>query len=594
MGVNTTHTLDPAIFESNIAAVRDVAPRAADLLISAQPPDSLAIATGRDGETTLAWTDAEGGLRWLGHTTTPSISCAAIVDAFQPGLGNVLLFGFGQGGEVRRLLDRMAVHQAVIIVDPCAWGVAAAMRLRDYSADILLRRLLVFVGDDAWGECRAFLTEQPGFLVPQRVLSWPWFEPESVATVSRQLAEIQTAVAAHRSAPRSMAPARGATRDGPAIAVVSNVPNDDARRIAAHLSAAARDLGASCERFVLDDPTSVHPLAVESALETMQPDVTILIDVVPSALHHALPKSPVFVLCSHSQPLSEAWLRTVPPTVRLGVRNQRQRDQARTAGVPDARLTLIAPAAAACPANRRREARSSASCRLRLLGDAGDIAAESIGLHLRSHCRLWTTATDLINRRVDSYRDEDAAGILSAAERTLDIRLDSDEVRRGLTDRIRTSLGPALVRRAYALALSQAGVAFDVSGAGWSALPELAAHSRQLPPKPHDAAARLAEYDMLVSLETSGLAYTDLLDGLAAGQTGLVRSHPIDATPDGLAAVLDIDRHVARFGSRAELVDLVRRCTEDPSALATTSAAAAQHLNAAHTWQHRLRSILDG
>lgn len=592
MDVDTTHEPDPTIFKKNTSAVRNVAPRAADLLTSVLPPDSLAIATGRDGEVTFAWTEAEGGPQWLGHTTMPSVSCAAIANAFQPGSGNALLFGFGQGGEVRRLLDRLAVHQAVFIVDPCAWGVAAAMRLRDYSADVLCRRLILFVGDDAWDDCRTFLLEQPGYLVPQRVLSWPWFEQDSIAMVSRRLADIQTAVASHRATLRSRPLPAAATRRAPAIAVVSNIPSGDIRRLAARISEATAEMGGSCERFVLDDPAKVHPSAAESALDALQPDVTILIDVVPSALQHALPQSPVFLLCSHSQPLSETWLGTVPPTVRLGVRNERQRAQARAAGIPDARLTLIAPAAAACPASCRKS-RTASRRRILLLGDAGDIAPESIGLHLRSHCRLWATATDLIGQRVDSYRDEDAAGILSAAEQTLDIHLDSDEVRRGLTDRIRASLGPSVVRRAYAVALSQADVPFDVGGSGWDAVPELAAHRRRPAPDPRKPVGNLAEYDVLVSLETSGLPPSDLLDGLAAGAAGWVRRHPIDATPDGLAAILDLDRHVSGFAARSELVDLASRCAEDYGMFAERAAAAAEHLNAAHTWGHRLRTLLD-
>ena len=584
---------DPCLFNANLAALRRVLPSTADRIASTPAPQSLTLASGRDGARTFKWTDETGQVRWLGRTSMPTLSCEALAAAFQPGGGNTLLFTFGQGGEVSALLRRLADHQAIIAIDETPWAVAAALQLRDFAADIDRRRLLVFVGPSAWDECRQFLTQHEGFLLPERILSWPWFEPETAAFASNQLAAIQTSVAKHRTESRPVAVVKTAAQppDGAqsAVALVSNVPHPNVHRLARRLAAGADAAGVRCSRFVLDSPLLVHPRAIEKTLAEFRPTLHVLIDVPPDALGYALPEAPVLILCSHAEPLPEEWLKRVPSSARLGVRTEGQRRAAIKSGIPESHLVFLPPAALPGLATAPRPK----NARVLVIGDDADPTARSAGLHLVSHRQLWGAATRIIDGRIDAYNDSDTADVFTAAERMLGIRIDSDEVRNGLIERIRLRLGPVLMRRAYCLALAEAGIEFDLFGRGWEQHESLRAfHRGPWPAAEHDSAC-LADYGALLALETSGHVEPWLLDGLAAGLVGLVRSHPLDETRDGLAAVLRPDRHVVRFGSRSDLVEQVLRLVESPEAFSQQAVEAMNHINAAHTWRHRIQTIIE-
>ncbi|MFQ5412441.1 MAG: hypothetical protein ACE5EC_09075, partial [Phycisphaerae bacterium] len=326
MDDTATHTINPAIFDANLASLWAVLPASAEVVAAAPGPLSLTLATGRDGSPTFAWSDDAGVPRWLGRTSMPSISGPALVDSFEPGPGNVLLFGLGQGAEAWHLLDRMAAHQAVLIIEPSAWTVAAAFRLHDFSEALRRQRLLIFTDEDPWASCRDFLLAHDGFLVPDRILAWPWFEPHEVARVTNRLSEIQTEIARHRvDAPGAQsAPPPGDPHDF-AMAIVSNVPDARVHRLARQLSHAAAQLGWRHCCCVLDTPAGVHPRAVERAVREITPNRFVLIDMLPDSFQALPPDASVTIVCSHPLPLSDDWLGRIPPSASLAVRSDSQR-----------------------------------------------------------------------------------------------------------------------------------------------------------------------------------------------------------------------------------------------------------------------------
>ncbi len=580
---------DPAVFEGNIAALRASSPSTAAALLASSAPASVHLAHGRDGVLTYAWTGDDGSLRWLGRTSMPSVRAPALVEAFDAGTRNVLVQGFGQGSEVRLLLQRLAPHQALMTIEGDAWTVALSLRLHDLTDSIRQGRLLVFVGPDAWADLRAFLLAHDGYLTPERVLSWPWFDAATIADITERITSIGTAVARHRSS-RLEALRQSAATTTPGkrkIAILTNVSDDRNRRFAGQLAAAAAAMNGSCSRFVLDDPATVHPAAIEQNLHREPPEVLILLDVAPEALQCHLPPAPVFVACAHNQALSVEWLRQLPPTVRLGLTTEPQRRAAIEQGIAPSRLTILPPAATV----GLRPPKAAPRGGIAVIADGLDASPEAAGLHLVSHRKLWKAAGDIIRRQCDTYHDGRADAVLRKAEKTLHVNLKSEEIRQGLERRIRTILGPAIIRRGYCLALLEAGIAFDLYG-GWPGDPILETHDRGPWPGPETVADALADHGLIISIETSGVVQTGLLDGIAAGLVGFVRAHPSDAGQGGLAAVLDPEEHVRRFDSRQALVAHVREYLEDPARFAPIAARGMQHVNAHHTWGVRLETIL--
>ncbi len=641
MGASADIGLETKALDDNLAALAAALPRAADLVRDADVPCTLRPRPGRDGAATFAWTDDCGRLRWLGRTTMPLVRAEALVEAFRPGSGNVLFCGLGQGAEAALLLARLAPHQAVVIIEETPWTVRAALSLHDFSADLARRRLVIFTGPRAWDDCCSFLLDHPGFLAPERMLGWPWFDPKTIAELSARLGALQADSAKARGRLAQIPPPKAnveAPRNVRRLAVVSNVVDRRVRIAAREIESAAGVLGWSCRRFVLDDPAMVHPQVVAAALRNTRPERVICIDIASQTPPYALPPAPVFVFCSHEEGLSADWLRSLPPDVRLGVRTQRQHDQALSVGLDAARVIVLPPAAsvsAAALGERPVSDRRLGPAKLLVVADAIDDSAEAAGLHLVTHCRLWEAARAVILERIDDYCDGDAEKILAAAERKIDTGINSSEVRRGLTERIRDRLGPGLVRRAYLTALADAGVAFDLYGAGWgrderlrpfhrgpwpemdvasrrtsgpsavsaadtSAAADLTAStgatgcSQPVPSREATSArtAALGAFDAVICLETSGRIDPFLLDAIAAGLVAFVRRHPIDATPDGLSAVLDPEAHVNRFAGKLELVKVLSRFATDPQPFFDRAGVSAMHVRTHHTWRQRLEMIL--
>ncbi len=601
MDDTATFTLNPAVFDANLTALWSILPDSAEVVAAAYLPDSLGTVTGRDGSTTFAWSDDTGQPHWFGRTSMPTISCPALVDSFDPGSGNVLLAGLGQGGEVRLLLDRMAVHQAVIVVEPAAWVVAAALRLRDFSAAFRRRRLLIFTGAEPWSALRDFMKTNVGFLVPDRVLSWPWFEAEEIAHASERLSVVQTTIVRHRAADvgerdatagASDAPGVVTSRDsrpnGPRLAILSNVPDGRTHRFARQLSHAAAAEGFPHCCCVLDRPTCVHPGAVERSVRSIDPDTIVLIDGLPESIAVPLPDVSMWILCSHPLPLSQDWLKRVPASATLGVRTEDQRQHAVRAGLAVSRVIVLPPAAVSA-----QQSSPVDETRIAVMGDLADTSASAVGLHLASHCRLWAAAEVILDGMVDTYRDEDADRVFEVAERKTKIHLKSEEVRRGIVERIRRVLGPSLVRRAYCEALADAGFAFDLYGTGWDRDERLCACHRGAWPPVGEAAAATDGHGLIVSIETSGHVVSPFVDGLAAGLAGFTRRHPLDTTANGLAAILDPDAHVWRFDSRKNMVECITKAMGDPDSFADRRARTAAHINERHTWSCRLRKIIN-
>ena len=593
--------VQPGVFAANTAALQAVLPKSAEHIEADQPPDSLTLVVGRDGTPTYAWTDQAGRRQWLGRTTMPAIRAEALVSAFQDGGTNCLLYGIGQGETLRRLLLRLAAHQAVMVIEPTSWTLAAVLRLYDFAEDIERRRLTLFVGPEAWEQCRGFLDREVGFLCPQRVLSWPWFDAETIAMVSDRLAAIQSAMARSRASGQVKSHQIGRmshpTEQRAAVAIVSQVPDPAIHRLARRIEAGARGLDVSCQRFVLDDPRLVRPLAIEKTLAKFEPTITLLLDTVPGVLSYSLPKTSVFILWTQPRMPTEDWLDSLPRSATLGVRTERQQQTVIRSGLEPQRVVLLPPAAMPSEPGRLGPGptadQQSHGGRILVWADAPDPSADAAGLHLTSHCRLWKAAGRIIRKRVDSYLDEDATSVLAAAERSLRIHLDSDEVRDGIVERICERLGPGLVRRAYCTALAEAGLAFDLCGEGWDE--DDAPAGCLLKPRSSllSEVEGFARYGALVFLDTSGILSDRLLDGLAAGRPCLLRRHPLDKTPDGLAAALDPAEHVVRFGTRGELVRQISRFLEKPEPFVEQARQAAEHVHAEHTWTQRIQQIME-
>lgn len=570
-------------YEMNLSAVEDRSPDLAARLRAAVPPDSVRSAVGRDGTPTFCWREPDGTLRWLGRTSMPMVSGPALVDAFQPGSGNVLLFSLGSGFEAKELLGRLAPYQAIFVVEPNAWAAALALRLFDYSDEIRAGRLVLFTGDRAWEELRGFLCEHPGYLEPQRILSWPWFTSELIGEVTARLGEVNSTLAASRGK-RSRA-THGGSDGRHGLAIVSNVVDDEVFRTAQLIEMAARESGWRTLRVTLDRPELVHPDMAGPAIQGFEPAICVLLGCAPGGLAFELPKCRTYSLALQRQTPSAEWVRLLGGDTTLLIVDEKDRPGWLTAGIEASRLDVLAPAAQ--PGLSRRSA--SDSPRIAVHADGGDVSAKAVGLHLASHCRLYDEVSKIIRRQADSYIDDRAADVLALAERKTGIRLENEGVRAGLIKRIREQLGPVVVRQEIVRGLKRAGVEFDLIGIGWADDEELSGHARGKYPVPERLGRIIGDYGVTIWIGTGGGIVQPVLDALAAGHVVLIRRNPGN---EGYRQFGELGRQFREFSSGEELVTELKRISDGQSDSAGNTEEIAGRMRTLHTWTQRLRDIL--
>lgn len=571
--------------EPNLLALAKIDPETASFLRRTPPIDGATAATGRDGSQTFTWRDADGRLHWLGRSSMPTISAPALLDAFQPGNGNCLFVDIGHGGEVARLAPRLCAHQAVFVVIEHPAEAVLALQLHDFSSDIEAGRIVLCAAEDPWARLTAFLSESPGYLTPDRVLCRPWYEQAYTTELSRRIEQLVHDVDALRSKSAAPRPGRAGSTDGFRLAIVTNVLDPAIARLADSLEDAAESLGWSCRRHTLATPRWVNPHAIETDLHAFKPDMCLVIGAAVRALAYKLPDCPTAVICAHVHGLSQDWLGQIPPSVSIVARAPDQIGQLRDTGVNADRLIHWPPAARACAA----AAESGLATRVFVLCDGLGSTPEAVGLNLDTHQKLWHESRRLIEAQADAYTDADAESILRTAARRLSVTLQSEEVIAGLTLRIRTVLGPAVVREVVLSRLVTADVPIEIYGAGRFANESLAAIHRGPWPGPRASATLAANCRAAVAIETAAAFPDGFLDCAAAGAALFQRAAVAKLDAARFAGIEAVGTGVRSFRSAGDLIKQVSQLTNSQATPGGHSTRA--FLVNTHTWAHRLEAL---
>lgn len=550
----------------NLDALCRLAPGAAAAIARADLPDSAQPAIARDGERTFLFRAEDGRSRWLGGSSVPGVRAEALIDAFDVGTGNVLLEGIGQGAELRRLLAKLAPYQAVFVVEENPGAARLVLGLADYSEAIAAGRLVVLAGDRLWEQYEAFFEANPGYLCPDRILSWPSYRAVQATALAQGVAQRNAAIETRRIAllrgreeARQVSPAA-------TIAIVTNVTEPSTLGVVARLRSAASRLGYTPLVVAPDSPRIMHPAAAESTLQRAAPRRTILLDVAPGGLPFRLADGPASILCTHLQPLSDSWLTGLPGEVGLFVRTPEQREAAIHSGRDPARVHVLGPAADGGIVTRA----GGDPTRIAAMVSGRDTSPESVGLHLASHVQIWRKAAELIADRVDTYARGDAEAILRRAQDALGMHIESAQVRAALLERIQDHLGPAVVCEAYLATLRDAMLEVVVVAPG----------------APYPPA------EVLIDLREAAPWRDEILDTMLAGGIVLRRCAPhSDDEPDAPIEAA-IRSQWRPFRGRDDLLVTLRAILKEPGKLNAGGPEAAAAIRRGATWDNRLKSIL--
>ena len=606
--------LRPSVFEANIAALRNVDGDLAVCLAS-QAIEPAVVAAGRDGATTFRIPGPEGTSRWFGRTSMPTVSGSALIEQFNCGEGNPALPGVGQGIEAELLVEKLPVHRAVFVVEFDPWILSLALRVHDFADAIRVGRIVLICAGggpdarspEALGQRLAqFLIAEPGYVIPDRLLSWPWMEPGDVdpfRTVLQHGGERAVCGRSETFGPiearltardRAAAPSNG---DDVKVVGLALAPSPGLTQCVRALAEAAERIGIDWRDCLADNPVRGCTLAHLKRVDEHEPALAVAFDHVRKDLPTVFPVDlPLVTWFDTPTLVCEALRDRLGDRDRLCPSSSHLAGQLTAIGVPGERIRVV-PLFATGPASDALRVNEAVAqryrCDVAVFADGADLTPGTWGLKLESHERLYHALVDRLTREGHRFHAHLADPVLTQVESKLKLTLQDDGVRAVMRRQIEQVIGPTLIRLAVVRELTAASLDVRLYGTGWETHESVKSLWHGALADADEMHQALAGARLVVHIDPSGQVSREVFEAAAANRPVLARSHPYDERPGGLATLFEIGSEVLTYSVPREAAALAAHLIGDPDAALQIAAAANARVRADHTAAHRLRQIVD-
>ena len=601
MALTQLPSLRSEVYQRNIAALARQQPVECEQINAVELSDSTTHTKGRDGTPTFRLLNGAGRQYWLGHSSMPATSSPALLTEFMFGSGNVLLPSMGHGGEVKHLLGRMAPHQAIFTWDADPLIPALALRLHDFSGDILMGRVVIAVGPEAGKALTHVFEAYPTHLPPTKIFGAPHLDPavlhelqthaEAVAARQQQsltqaTAQLTAEIAAHPSEPPS-------TRRR--IMILSSIIDPEVAHVAEALAGTAEELDLCCAAHIADRPAHVHLLAAARQIRELMPQVVILLNQAKGEWGHLLdgaescttwcvsPRADRPELARHRAP-DEPIFAATPSLAK----------QLESADPNHAEVRILGPAADRRlfrPLTLDDEDRAKYGSDVAVILSAADFSPEAVGLKWDSHQQLLSEIVGLLRENPQRVDVPAADRVIESASRRTRITLDSGEVRAQLARFISAGIAPTLTVLELIRKLPTDQVRVKLWGSNWDLHGAAAAISTGPPPSHEERNKIYNAAHIIVHVRNDDWHRQHLLDALAAGASVLSHKEQQPATPDD-PSWQDVWTAVPRFSTPSQAAATIRHWLKDAAAKSTAVAPARQIVLREHSIEKRLQTLL--
>lgn len=586
-------------YTNNLAALAIHQPKAKDLLECAAIPASAQPAAGRDGQPTFVWKEASNRYTWFGGSSMPRISAAAIFGKFISDGRNVWLPGIMTGAEVLEVARRLPAHTAIFVVERDATLLKIALHLYDYADLFAPGRLVLIMGDLENLEHAAidFFDRHPGYELPIHLLPTPM---QSNAEISALQARIQSAgntlVTRQNKALATIAAdlrntAVPLAESQPRVAVMSVDPRPATLRQGQRLARACRQLGWTHETCMPDTPERCHLLARMATIQRLMADFVLMANSDLGGLNSLLPNNfPTAVWHLPESSLAHSSGSTTDAAEQYFVVSKIMRDRLVEQGIPKDHIDRLEVAADVCifraldPSDMKP---LSQHIDVAIVHDLPDDRAESSGITLPSHQRLWRAIQQSAHDLTTSSLSIPPTDVLTRAEHNSGIRLTDTQMRDRFLSLIGERVLPVMAAQREVLALMKAGYLVGAWGANWNRIAPTGVPICELIPDDESLNQIFNASKAIVFPYACPVIAQRALDALASGARVFVRRGPtsFERSYPGLA---DVAPFLHSYRTVAELVKRLPMVMNDPH---REQAVAVIHNR--HTVAHRLTDIFN-
>lgn len=644
-----------SFLDSNLAALHAWNPWLVERLraVGDQPcPDptdpaascSWQLTTGRDGTLTYARrisSPAVGGgapeiaIQWLGGTSMPASSAVPLAANLEPGTHNGLGIGIGTGYEWRTLAARLASYQMIFVLEDDLATLRRVLEICDLSEVLQRGKIILLGGPESEAQLQHVLRAHPGIVPPDVMHPLPTLSPErrnELLAIGERIiraainAQAPVALAAQQALDQawSAAPSESAGHgESRRIMGLLFARSHRFDRVSPELLAAAAQAGQQVTTLQVDHHTSASLLYRAQQVAACKPDL-LLGDLFRAQMEigtsgesgGGLAKVPVYTLLPPAaragtwDPARMVWVHTLAPIDRVICHDDATRRKLQAAGFATGQIILLplavtpsgrpGTALAATPSQTGTVTVTAAGLNLRhrvaLLGEIFATDPETYGLVLPTHQAVWQAATQIITEEFARLHPGLISDVLRRAQQRCGVDLRDPVLTESLERGIRDILLATLTVRALAQNLTQAGMALQLLGSGWS-VPNT---SNEKTPSPLPAGAQTLPYDapdawnqvaVVVHFTADGHVPPALLEAPFSGVPIVCLQSPAADWPGGLSTLFEPGKHYVT-SSLTRLVPTLRGLLRDAPRRAALAAGAAEHLSQYHTWEKRLAELL--
>ena len=594
-------SLDSEVYQRNIRALARQQPAECEQIAAVELNSGVTLVEGRDGTPTFRLLDGAGRQYWLGHSSMPATSSPALLTEFMFGSGNVLLPSMGHGGEVKLLLARMAPHQAVFTWDADPLIPALALRLHDFSSDILKGRVVIAVGPQAAEALNRVFEAYATHLPPIKIFGAPHLDSASLhelqthaeAVASRQYEAVARATAELAAEISARPPDPPSTRRR--LMILSSVIDPEVTHVAEALAGAAEKADWSCTAHTADRPAHVHILAAAQKIRALAPQAVVLLNQVKGEWGHLLDGAASCTTWCVSPSADRPELaRHRAPDEPLYAATPSLAKQLASADPNHAEVRILGPAADRrlfCPVALDEEDRAQYGSDVAVILSAVDFSPEASGLKWDSHQQLLDEIIGLLRENPQRLDVTAADRLIESASRRLRITLDCGEVREQLARFISAGIAPTLTVLEIIRRLPVDEIRVKLWGSNWE-LHRPAASVCIGPPPSHEERNKIYNAArIIVHVRNDGWHRQHLLDALAAGASVLSQTEQQSAPPTD-PSWSALWTAVPRFSAISRAATTIRQWLKDPAARAATVEPVRQTVLREHSIEKRLQTLL--
>jgi len=618
------------LLQKNLETLREVDSDLAEKINAVEIPPEYQLAVAKDGSVSFQQKTADGKSQWLGKSSIPLVFSQANQKRIEIGQGNMVMQGLGHGADVLATLENMAPYQALFVVEQDPVVIHLTFQLRDFSPFLRTKQLVILLGKSVDQLIDDFYQKHPGYHIIQKATVLPYWSQKENHLFAHGVNVAMESCVAHLAGKvaRLMDQQSQLDRQRPTNEMAKLLASGKISELkAVHgatcynetviLTAQAALAGLAQSGMVVDDtqydqPDQASSYAQLQRMANFWPHLILLVDALRGDVTPVLPESAVCVSLLR-KPQDRLLKKEQSPGKLLGPEDfvfsasLEHLTALKEAEYPKNRIGYLPVAANTNiyqPVSLTNEEVKTYGCDIALVASRVDTDAESYGIMLPTHQRLWQAVAAEICDGADKYHSGLAQRVLKRAQ-SCGVEITEEELLNHFGQLIEDVLGDAVLRDFYASYLLKRDLEVKIWGRAplhptlrdeqpnyWKqSVANEAVAGEIAQGQPLNALYNAAKIHL--SISSRGGVDEFLLNGIAAGAFFLVKSHPSDLEPGGLGEFFKIGKEIITFNSPNDLVHKTKQYLRDEAARKQIAESGRRRCLEEHSTAVRMQQMLN-